>query len=82
MGEAKLQVDDPGGGELRLLESLETVGLGIQGKLSLWRALKVAADRVPQLQQLDFPRLERRAGEQHARVEAKRLQVARVAFST
>lgn len=44
VGEAMLHLDDPGGGELRLLE--------------------------------------RRAGEQYGGVEAKRLQVARVAFGT
>ena len=35
----KLRLDDPAGGSLRLLESLELVALGIQGKLALWRAL-------------------------------------------
>src|SRR5215208_748039 len=37
MAEAKLELDDSGNGQLRLLEALETLGLGIQGKLGLWR---------------------------------------------
>ena len=79
IGEAKLELDDTGGGELRLLEALEALGLGIQGKLGLWRALAVASAR-PELGRLDFPRLERRAQDQFDRVETLRLQVARSAF--
>jgi hypothetical protein len=82
VGQAKLRLDDPGTGQLRLLEALEALLLGIQGKLALWRALAVAVDRVPQLRQLDLPRLELRAREQHDRVEVQRLQVARSAFGT
>jgi hypothetical protein len=82
VGQAKLKLDDPGTGQLRLLEALEALALGIQGKLALWRALAVAADRVPRLRPLDLPRLESRAREQHDRVEIQRLRVARSAFGT
>ena len=82
VGEAKLKLDDPGGGELRLLEALETLELGILGKLALWRALGVAAELVPQIRKLDLSALERRAKEQHGRVEVERLKVARAAFGT
>ena len=82
VGEAKLKLDDSGGGELRLLEALETLELGILGKLALWRALGVAADLVPQIRQLDLGRLEGRAREQHDRVETERLKVARAAFGS
>lgn len=80
IGEAKLKLDDAGDGELRVLEALETLGLGIQGKLALWRALAATADRLPQLRNLDFDRLQRRAAQQHERVEGQRLQVARLAL--
>jgi len=80
VGEAKLKLDDPGSGELRLLEALETLELGILGKLALWRALAVAADGMPQIQRLDLAGLQRRAEEQHGRVEAERLKVARAAL--
>lgn len=80
VGEAKLKLDDPGGGELRLLEALETLELGILGKLALWRALGAAADLVPQIRNLNLDQLERRAQAQHARLELERLKVARTAF--
>ena len=44
MTELKLRLDDPGDGALRLLEALEAVSLGIEGKLGLWRALAVASE--------------------------------------
>ncbi|MEO8090957.1 MAG: hypothetical protein ABI703_11730 [Gemmatimonadales bacterium] len=80
VGEVKLKLDDPGSGDLRILEALETLELGILGKLALWRALGVAADLVPQIRRLDLPGLERRARDQHGRVEAERLRVARAAL--
>jgi hypothetical protein len=82
VGQAKLQLDDPGTRQLRLLEALETLGLGIQGKLALWRTLGVAAERISQLRKLDLTGLARRASDQHDRVEAQRLQVARSALGT
>ena len=82
VGEVKLKLDNPGGGELRLLEALETLELGILGKLALWRALGAAADLVPQIRNLNLDQLERRAQAQHARLELERLKVARTAFGT
>jgi hypothetical protein len=81
IGEAKLKLDDPGNSELRRLEALEALGLGIQGKLALWRGLAATSDRVPQLRTLDYERLQRRATQQHDRVEALRLQAARAALA-
>jgi hypothetical protein len=80
LGEAKLKLDDPGSGELRLLEALESLGLGILGKLALWRALEVAREQISELRKADFGRLKSRAQAQHERVEAERLRVARTAF--
>jgi hypothetical protein len=80
VGEAKLDLDDTGDGQLRLLEALETLGLGIQGKMGLWRALGAASSREPEIGKLDLARLERRAHDQFERVEAQRLLVARAAF--
>ena len=83
LGEAKLQVDDPGSGELHWLEALETLALGIQGKLSLWHALEVAANEgKPELRGLDLSRLKHRARDQHGRVEAERLRVAKGALGS
>lgn len=80
LGQAKLRFDDPGTGDLRVLEALETLGLGIQGKLSLWRALASVAGEIPQLSGLNLPQLQERAADQFERVDALRIQVARTAL--
>jgi hypothetical protein len=80
LGQAKLSFDNSGTGDLRALEALEALGLGIQGKLSLWRALAAVAGRIPALGGLDFLDLQRRAERQFARVEELRLRAARVAL--
>jgi hypothetical protein len=80
VAELKLRVDDPSAGALLLLEGLEALGLGILGKRALWRALAAAAEAVPELQGVDYARLEQRAEEQHRRVEGVRLDTAKVAF--
>jgi hypothetical protein len=76
----KLRMDDPSGGEFRLLESLEALSLGIEGKGGLWRALAAAAEDAPALQIADYARLERRAEEQRGRVEVERLKAAKRAI--
>jgi hypothetical protein len=81
LGRAKLQLDDSGTGEFQMLEALETLALGIQGKAALWRALAAAAVHWPQGGPLDYSALEQRALKQLQRVEAMRLQSARAALS-
>jgi hypothetical protein len=76
----KLQLDDPAGGTLRLLEGLEALAVGIEGKRGLWQALAAVAEDEPELQGNDYPRLIQRAEEQHRRVEVARLQAAKAAF--
>jgi hypothetical protein len=80
IGEAKARLDDQGDGALRLLEALETLELGIHGKLALWRGLEAVADRLPRLRSFDLSQLQRRAEDQVQRVEAERLEVVRIAF--
>lgn len=63
-----------------LLQALEALALGITGKRLLWRSLDAIASHVPELQGTDFGRLEMRAEEQFARVEAERLRTAREVF--
>ena len=77
LGQAKLRFDDHGNGDLRALEALETLGLGIQGKLSLWRALATVSREIPELSGLNLPQLQDRAADQFERVDALRLEVAR-----
>jgi hypothetical protein len=64
-------------GELARLEVLETLAMGMQGRRALWRALRVVANKHPVLRGLDLDLLERRAVEQHDRVEEWRLEAAR-----
>jgi hypothetical protein len=72
----KLKVDDHSGNKLKLLESLEAVAIGIHGKGSLWRALSV----VPSANGPDYDKLIARADEQRERIEAVRLDAARMAL--
>lgn len=81
LGEAKLRVDDAMGGRVKSFEALETLALGIQGKLALWVALEAVRDRITELQAIDLPRLQRQSRDQHARVEARRVAAAREVLS-
>jgi hypothetical protein len=76
----RLKSADAGGEPLHRLELLEVLGLGIQGKLKLWRALQRIGSRYPALSAVDFTALERRAREQHEAVEAHRLEAALAAL--
>lgn len=69
---------DPG--ELARLEVLEALTMGIHGKRALWRALRVVAGKHPVIRGLDLDLLERRAVEQHDRVEEWRLEAAKEAL--
>jgi hypothetical protein len=77
----KIRVSESHEGEMGLFVALEALALGIEGKRSLWRALSVASETLPQLGALDYAGLEKRAIEQHERVEAERLKVAREVFT-
>lgn len=78
--ELKLGLDDPADGALRLLEKLETLALGIEGKRALWRALATVAEEVPGLEGIDYERLLQRADDQRNRVEKMRLDAAQAAL--
>jgi hypothetical protein len=80
MTQLKLRLDDPGEGDLRLLEMLEALALGIQGKRGMWQALGAAG--APGLTMVDCERLVQRAEAQHRRVEAMRLAAAKSALGS
>jgi hypothetical protein len=80
--ELKLRIEDPRGDGLGQVQALETLALGIQGKLGLWMVLEAVSDRVPEAAKLDLPLLKQRARDQHAKVEARRLEAAWKAFTT
>jgi hypothetical protein len=75
LGRLKLTLDDVTHQRVARLEALEVLSLGILGKRALWRALAIAGN--PALRGHDFSSLERRAEDQHQRVEARRLEAAR-----
>lgn len=76
----KMRIDDPTDGALQLLETLEGLALGIDGKRALWDGLTVVAVDVPALQGIDYARLIQRAQAQRGRVEALRLEAAKAAL--
>jgi hypothetical protein len=76
----RLKLSDTADTALDRFEMLEALGLGIQGKLALWRALQQVAGRYPALGGVDLRSMELRAREQHERVEAQRLEAARAAL--
>jgi len=78
---AKLRVGDSGEANLALLQSLESLSLGIAGKRSLWRTLDVVLGSGASLRGVDFAFLEKRAATQFGRVEAQRLEIARQIFT-
>lgn len=69
-----------GEANLQRLHELETLSLGIAGKLSLWESLRVAPE-ASAFAFLDLDELEERARSQRERVESERLSFARLAFA-
>ena len=76
----RLKVGGSHDNPLARLELFEALSLGIHGRLKLWRALRAVLPRHPQLQELDFPELDRRAQEQHDLVEGWRIEAAEAAL--
>ena len=68
-------------GEARMqrLHELESLSIGIAGKLALWEALRVVPE-VATFAQIDLDELEARARGQRELVELERIAVARAAF--
>ena len=66
---------------LKQLLEFETLSLGIEGKLSLWRALREVRDLHPELAATDLDGLVKRGERQRARLEDPRLTAARRALA-
>ena len=78
--EIKLRLDDPAGGALRLMESLEVLSLGIEGKRGMWLAMAAVAEQADWLRVVDYERMIHRAEEQRGCIEAERLKAAKAAM--
>lgn len=75
----KLNHDHPDG--LGTLQALETLALGIQGKLALWRALSAVPEIHNRIGKVDLEQLIVRAERQYTQAEESRLLVARTALA-
>lgn len=78
----QLRLDDSADGPLHLLEALEVVAVGIEGKRALANSLLVVAREWPELQPADYERLAQRSKDQSQQVEEVRLAAVRAAFLT
>jgi len=67
-------------GELGLLESLEVLALGFQGKRLMWKALAALAPQIPAWKNVDFAALERATLRQRDGVEERRMACVRKAL--
>lgn len=68
------------GTNLRLLQSLESLYVGITGKRLLWRSLEVVQESWPVLRKTSLAKLEERACDQAERVETERIKAAAAAL--
>lgn len=66
---------------LRLLQGIELISLGIEGKTALWRALAETARTAPELAWPDFDALIAGSEGHRQAAEALRLRAARAAFA-
>lgn len=77
----KLSETMAGDQDMKRLLEFETLSLGIEGKLSMWRTLTEVSDSYPELAATDLARLAKRAETQRADLEDHRLQVAQAALT-
>lgn len=71
-------IDDP---EFGTFLTLETLSIGVEGKLCMWKALKVVEGEYAELGSFDIDTLIERAQSQRDRIEGRRLEVASAALS-
>lgn len=76
LGRAKLNGKLVGYSRLGRLEEIELLLLGVQGKLALWRALRLRSGEDPRLRAIDIDALIRRGDSQRRRLERQRLTAA------
>jgi hypothetical protein len=79
--ELTTRLQDPGDGAFGLLEALEAVAIGIDGRRALWLTLADAANGTPALAGVPYDQLIRRAEAQRSAVEIQRQSAARLAFA-
>ena len=70
-----------GDAEVGIFMALESLTLGVAGKLSLWTVLKDVAPNHPQLATVDLDRLIERARSQHHTLETERMAAGQRALT-
>ncbi|MGN6393703.1 MAG: hypothetical protein ACTHM9_15860 [Gemmatimonadales bacterium] len=80
MSEGRLALAARSHPALATLEGLESIALGLQGKLGLFRVLEEVAPHDPRLAGLPFAARAARTEAQHATIESERRAAAREAF--
>ena len=68
--------------ELGTFMALETLTLGVEGKLSMWKVLREVADQHGPLAAMDFDGLIERAQSQHDALERERIAAGKRALSS
>ncbi|CAN5118549.1 hypothetical protein BH20ACT16_BH20ACT16_05680 [soil metagenome] len=66
--------------ELNAFTTLETLSIGVEGKLCMWKALSSVVDSYPPLAHFDVEALIARAQSQREKIETKRLEIAPLAL--
>lgn len=82
IAESKFSGESTKDPELGTFLTLETLSIGVEGKLCMWKALKVVEDDHTDLKSFDVDGLIERAQSQRDRIEGKRLDVANSALSS
>jgi hypothetical protein len=80
LSRVKLSDQFAGSGDLKRLLEFETLSLGIEGKLAMWRSLKEVSSHNTVLADTDLDSLIKRAEDQRSTLEEHRLEVAKSAL--
>jgi hypothetical protein len=76
----KLSPGGLGSEEMSALLTIETLCIGVEGKICLWTGLKAVAADIPELKTIDFDALLAQAQQQRQGLEKERLDAARAAL--
>ncbi|HEX8158794.1 MAG TPA: hypothetical protein VF526_15520 [Solirubrobacteraceae bacterium] len=79
--ETKFSGETVGSADFGAFITLETISIGVEGKLCMWTALKAIENEVPELADTQIDTLIERARSQRDRIESKRLEWAPRALS-
>jgi hypothetical protein len=82
ISEEKFSGETVGDPQFGTFLTLETLSIGVEGKLCMWKALKVVQDEHSELKSLNIDTLIESAQSQRDRLEGKRMEAAGSALSS